>query len=90
MGRAYLGRGLIFKIATPPTLSSVQSAGTRGYFRSWGQTGCAIRLPATAALDPKRTSQRASSCCAREPLQCLDQEFWRFLRDAVADPIEMP
>ncbi len=30
---------------------------THGYFRSWRQTGCAIRLPATAALDPKRTRQ---------------------------------
>jgi hypothetical protein len=28
---------------------------THGYFRSWGWTGCAIRLPATAALDPIQT-----------------------------------
>jgi hypothetical protein len=28
-----------------------------GHFRSWGQTGCAISLPATAALDPTRTSE---------------------------------
>jgi hypothetical protein len=32
------------------------SAGTHGDFRSWGWTGCAIGLPATAALDPKRSS----------------------------------
>jgi hypothetical protein len=32
------------------------SAGTHGYFRSWGETGCAIRLSATAALDPLPTS----------------------------------
>jgi hypothetical protein len=31
------------------------SAGTHGHFRSWGETGCAIRLSATAALDPEPT-----------------------------------
>jgi hypothetical protein len=35
-----------------PEVARSVSAGTHGYFRSWGWTGCAIRLPATAALDP--------------------------------------
>ena len=26
-----------------------------GYFRSWGQTGCATSVPANAALDPLQT-----------------------------------
>jgi hypothetical protein len=36
-----------------------------GYFRSWGWTGCATGLPATAALDPERTSSSERTRCRR-------------------------
>ncbi len=38
-----------------------------GYFRSWGQTGCVIHLPATGALDRKPTVPCAlgNVCVAR-------------------------
>jgi len=38
-------------------------AGRTPYFRSWGQTGCAIRLAATAALDPTQTFGRLDLHC---------------------------
>ena len=47
--------GLVTSQAPLPSLARSVSAGTHGYFRSWGQTGCAIRLSATAALDPQQT-----------------------------------
>jgi hypothetical protein len=36
------------------------TAGTQGHFRTWGWTGCSIRLPAIAALDPVRKRARAA------------------------------
>jgi hypothetical protein len=44
--------------ATASHLDSTRSATARthGHFRSWGKTGCAIRLPDTAAFDPSETS----------------------------------
>jgi len=39
-----------------PHLARNVSAGPHGDFRSWGLTGCAISPAATAALDPRRTT----------------------------------
>jgi hypothetical protein len=50
---ARAGKSLHSGVARPLLARNV-SAGTPGHFQSWGQTGCAIRLPATAALDPFR------------------------------------
>src|SRR6266550_4583843 len=46
-------------------------AGTHGVFPELGYTGCAIRLPATAALDPKRTLKALKA----KSLRCR----WRYL-----------
>jgi hypothetical protein len=50
-----------------PVLARSVSAGPPGYFRNWGQAGCAIRVPTTAALDPERTSPYS----ATRPAQCV-------------------
>ena len=69
--------GRLSLIRIPALRDTSVSSGMHGDFRSWGYTGCAINLPAIAALDPLQTSALAQ------------QQPWALLDSCEARNLEM-